>query len=101
MPLGFTTLCRWVLCDCGGPELASLRFIVADSFVAQLAGGSFFNPSHLTCIIRFPPLLPQFHLHRQLLSASRYAAERGVVLKGDLPIGVSRDSADVWVEPQL
>ena len=29
----------------------------------------------------------QWHLHRQLLAASRHAASRGVALKGDLPIG--------------
>ena len=30
----------------------------------------------------------QYHLHKQLSAASRYAAERHVALKGDLPIGV-------------
>ena len=29
----------------------------------------------------------QWHLHRQLLQASQYAAGRHVALKGDLPIG--------------
>lgn len=29
----------------------------------------------------------QYHLHRQLLQASKYAASRHVALKGDLPIG--------------
>ena len=36
--------------------------------------------------IRFTYWL-QWHLHRQLLAASRHAASRGVALKGDLPIG--------------
>ena len=36
--------------------------------------------------IRFTYWL-QWHLHRQLLAASRGAARRGVALKGDLPIG--------------
>ena len=31
----------------------------------------------------------QYHLHSQLSDASRYARQRGVVLKGDIPIGVS------------
>ena len=29
----------------------------------------------------------QYHLHKQLLAASGYAAQRHVALKGDLPIG--------------
>lgn len=41
----------------------------------------------------------QFHLHRQLLDARNYARKRGVVLKGDLPIGVSRTSVDAWQNP--
>ena len=43
----------------------------------------------------------QFHLHRQLRSASEYAHSKGVVLKGDLAIGVSRFGADTWQEPEL
>lgn len=41
----------------------------------------------------------QFCLHEQLLSACIYARERGVVLKGDIPIGISRSSVEAWVEP--
>lgn len=36
----------------------------------------------------------QYLLHVQLKSAADYAREHGVVLKGDLPIGVSRNGAD-------
>ncbi|MEM9608453.1 MAG: 4-alpha-glucanotransferase [Actinomycetota bacterium] len=43
----------------------------------------------------------QWHLHRQLDAATAYARRRGVALKGDLPIGVSADSADVWAAPEL
>ncbi|MDD5556951.1 MAG: 4-alpha-glucanotransferase [bacterium] len=43
----------------------------------------------------------QFHLHRQLRDAARYAARRGVVLKADIPIGVSRRSACAWAHPGL
>ena len=43
----------------------------------------------------------QYHLHLQLAEACRYARERGVVLKGDLPIGISRTSVDAWLHPQL
>lgn len=43
----------------------------------------------------------QFHLDRQLREVRDYAHSKGVVLKGDLPIGVSRDSADSWQFPNL
>lgn len=43
----------------------------------------------------------QFHLHLQLLEAAEYARKKGVVLKGDLPIGVDRNSVDTWVSPNL
>ena len=43
----------------------------------------------------------QFHLHRQLLDAKSYALTKGVVFKGDLPIGVSRNSVDAWQHPEL
>ncbi|EFJ19739.1 hypothetical protein SELMODRAFT_268243 [Selaginella moellendorffii] len=43
----------------------------------------------------------QYHLHSQLTEASEYARNNGVVLKGDLPIGVDRNSVDTWVFPTL
>ena len=43
----------------------------------------------------------QYHLHRQLKAVRDYAHGKGVCLKGDLPIGVSRTSADAWVSPKL
>ena len=43
----------------------------------------------------------QYHLHLQLQEVASYAREKGVVLKGDIPIGIYRNSADAWVEPQL
>lgn len=43
----------------------------------------------------------QFHLHLQLSEAADYARKNGVVLKGDLPIGVDRNSVDTWVYPNL
>ncbi len=43
----------------------------------------------------------QFLLHRQLTEAKDYAHQHGIVLKGDIPIGVDRNSVDVWVEPEL
>lgn len=43
----------------------------------------------------------QFHLDKQLKEASEYARSKGVVLKGDIPIGIYRDSVDAWLEPEL
>jgi 4-alpha-glucanotransferase len=38
----------------------------------------------------------QWILFKQFKSAQDYASQSGVLLKGDLPVLVSRDSADVW-----
>lgn len=43
----------------------------------------------------------QWHLDRQLSSAVKYAHSKGVYLKGDLPIGVGRDSVDACSFPKL
>lgn len=43
----------------------------------------------------------QYHLHVQLQDAVSYAHAHGVVLKGDIPIGVNRNSVDTWVSPEL
>ena len=43
----------------------------------------------------------QYHLDRQLRKVRDYLHSKGVVLKGDLPIGVSCTSVDVWQNPEL
>lgn len=43
----------------------------------------------------------QYHLHCQLTAVRDYAHAHGIVLKGDLPIGVSRTSCDAWCSPEL
>ena len=43
----------------------------------------------------------QYHLDRQLRAVRDYAHAHGVVLKGDIPIGISRTSVDAWVYPEL
>lgn len=43
----------------------------------------------------------QYHLDRQLREARDYAHANGVVLKGDIPIGISRFSVDAWRSPRL
>lgn len=42
----------------------------------------------------------QFILNNQMRAAHEYAMARGVILKGDIPIGVNRNGCDVWHEPQ-
>ena len=42
----------------------------------------------------------QFVLDRQMRAAHEYARARGVILKGDIPIGVNRNGCDVWHEPE-
>ncbi len=41
----------------------------------------------------------QYLLHIQLLDAALQARSLGVILKGDIPIGISRESVEAWVEP--
>lgn len=41
----------------------------------------------------------QYILHYQFKEVSDYARQQGVVLKGDLPIGVNRHSVEAWMEP--
>jgi 4-alpha-glucanotransferase len=42
----------------------------------------------------------QYHLDRQMQAAHAYARVHRVVLKGDIPIGISRDGVEAWVEPR-
>ncbi len=43
----------------------------------------------------------QWQLYEQFKRAKKHAAKQGVLLKGDLPILVSRDSSDVWAHPEF
>ncbi len=43
----------------------------------------------------------QFQLHKQLKEAADYAHKKGIVLKGDIPIGIYRYGCDAWVAPEL
>lgn len=51
-----------------------------------------------------PDLLPhqllQYLCFLQLEKVQKEAASEGILLKGDIPILINRDSADVWHEPQ-
>lgn len=41
----------------------------------------------------------QYYLNKQLTDVCEYARQNGVVLKGDIPIGISRESVETWTEP--
>jgi 4-alpha-glucanotransferase len=43
----------------------------------------------------------QYHLDLQLSEVCKYAHSKGVIFKGDLPIGISRTSVDAWLYPEL
>ncbi len=42
----------------------------------------------------------QYVLYVQMKQAHEHARRNGVILKGDIPIGVNRLSCDVWMEPR-
>ena len=43
----------------------------------------------------------QYQLDRQLKESVAYCRSLGVVLKGDIPIGISRDSVEAWSDARL
>ena len=42
----------------------------------------------------------QYQLHLQLTEVHETARTAGIILKGDIPIGISRTSVEAWSEPQ-
>jgi 4-alpha-glucanotransferase len=42
----------------------------------------------------------QYNLDKQMHAAHEYARSHRVILKGDIPIGISRDGVEAWVEPK-
>ena len=42
----------------------------------------------------------QFNLDQQMRAAHEYARRHRVILKGDIPIGISRDGVEAWAEPR-
>ena len=56
------------------------------------------NPHYLEIAYHY---YVQYHLYQQLKEASDYAREHKVVLKGDIPIGVSAYSVETWENPSL
>ena len=43
----------------------------------------------------------QYHLFVQLKEATQYAHSKGIIVKGDIAIGVYRNGADVWQQPEI
>ncbi|MDE6157259.1 MAG: 4-alpha-glucanotransferase [Muribaculaceae bacterium] len=54
------------------------------------------NPSEIDYVCYI-----QYHLDKQMRHVHEYAKSKGVALKGDIPIGISRTSADAWQDPRL
>ena len=42
----------------------------------------------------------QYTLSRQFEEIARYARQNSVILKGDIPIGINRESVEAWTEPE-
>ncbi len=42
----------------------------------------------------------QYNLDQQMHAAHEYARKHSIILKGDIPIGISRDGVEAWVEPK-
>ena len=42
----------------------------------------------------------QYNLDKQMHEAHNYARQHRIILKGDIPIGISRDGVEAWVEPK-
>lgn len=61
---------------------------------------SFDSPESPYCNTMRLHYYTQYHLHKQLISTRDYAHSKGVVLKGDIPIGISPRSADAWSTPK-
>jgi 4-alpha-glucanotransferase len=64
--------------------------------IAQLTAQN--SPAYAEISIHF---FVQYHLHVQLLEATGYAHSKGVILKGDIPIGVYRHGVEAWQDPEF
>jgi len=66
-----------------------------------------FNPRNITNLsccqsVAYPAIalhyFLQYHLHLQLSDAVSYVHSKGLILKGDIPIGISPNSVEAWKE---
>ena len=82
----------------------ALRISVSGKLMAsipnwQLTDSVHPSPNNIDQIAYF--YFVQYHLYRQLRKSVVYAHENGIIIKGDIPIGVYRYSSDAWVSPEL
>ncbi|MBQ7156182.1 MAG: 4-alpha-glucanotransferase [Bacteroidaceae bacterium] len=56
------------------------------------------SDTYLDCALHF---YIQYQLHTQLTEARNEARRHGIIIKGDIPIGISRTSVEAWTEPKL
>ncbi|MDD7633287.1 MAG: 4-alpha-glucanotransferase [Parabacteroides sp.] len=59
------------------------------------------RPSHEAWPAISCAYLLQYLLDKQFRAVSTFARNHGIVLKGDLPIGVDRNSVEAWTEPKF
>lgn len=59
------------------------------------------DPAHPKWAEVFYHIWLQYELDCQLSDAAAHLHQRGVALKGDLPIGIDRESVDAWSAPHL
>ena len=86
-----------------------LRDENATANVAEWPLLSVYDPDLVSAVFEDPErksrieliLFTQYHLYQQFAKASAYARRCGVALKGDLPVGVYRESVETWKHPSL
>ncbi|MEG0891165.1 MAG: 4-alpha-glucanotransferase [Bacteroidales bacterium] len=69
-------------------------------FSGDLITGLTSKPSEYRNDILFYVFI-QYHLHKQMTSVKEFAHANRVALKGDIPIGISRNSVEAWQYPTL
>ena len=87
-------------------ESADYKLFVADNedwlkSYAEWRKAQMIEHNQMTTITPDFTYFVQYLLHTQLKAAADYARSKGVVLKGDLPIGVNRDSVETRQHPEL
>ncbi|MBO9596177.1 MAG: 4-alpha-glucanotransferase [Niabella sp.] len=73
---------------------------------SKWAANRTYDPGAVNALFRNNPVVSfycflQYHLHLQLEDAVAHAHQKGIVIKGDIPIGVYRYGSDTWVAPEL
>ena len=84
--------------ECRSEGVQTLPSESSNSSTRQLVNSSTENNNSLTT----PDFwyYVQFNLDTQMRAAHEYARSKQVLLKGDIPIGISRDGVEAWVEPR-